>query len=63
MLLYLVETMNRLKVDEQTFFRMAHVWSFGTDPSVQDDVAQWKLHGIVPRYVQKYLQYIKESTS
>jgi len=63
MLLYLVAIMNRLKVDEQTFFRLAHVWSFGTDPDVSTDVAQFKLHAVVPHYVRKYVQHIKESTS
>ena len=63
MLLYLVAIMNRLKVDEQTFFRLAHVWSFGTDPDVSTDVAQFKLNAVVPPYVRKYLQHIKESTS
>jgi hypothetical protein len=63
MLLYLVETLNRLRTDEQTFFRMAHVWCFGTDPDVSNDVAQYKLHGIVPKYVQRYLTHVKEETS
>ena len=62
MLLYLVAIMNRLKVDEQTFFRLAHVWSFGTDPDVSTDVAQFKLHAVVPHYVRKYVQHIKETT-
>ena len=63
MLLYLVATMVRLKVDEQTFFRIAHVWAFGTDPDVSTDVAQFKLHAIVPPYVRKYLHHIRESTT
>lgn len=63
MLLALVETIHRLKVDEQTFFRLAHVWSFGTDPDVSTDVCQWRLHGIVPPYVRKYVVHINEETT
>ena len=59
MLLSLCETMARLKVDEQTFFRMAHIWSFGTDPDVSTDVCQFKLHGIVPPYVKRYLEHVR----
>lgn len=61
--LYLVNAMNRLNVDELTFFRMAHIYSFGTDPDLSTDVAQYKLHGIIPLYVGKYLQHIKEEST
>lgn len=63
MILAVAETMHRLKIDEQTFFRLAHVWSFGTDPDVTTDVVQWKLHGIVPPYVRKYVAHVNEETT
>ena len=59
MLLYLMNTMKRLNVDNLTFFRMAHIWSFGTDPVLSDDVAQFMLHGIIPKYVQSYLRHLQ----
>jgi len=58
--LYLVYEMRRLKVDELTFFRIAHVWSFGTDPDLHDDVAQYKLHAVIPKYVEKYVQNLQQ---
>lgn len=63
MILAVVETIHRLKVDEQTFFRIAHVWSFGTEPdNPTTDLCQWRLHGIVPPYVRKYVSYINETS-
>lgn len=59
MLLFLVNKMRQLKADELTFFRIAHVWAFGTDPDLHDDVAQFKLHGIVPVYVRNYLKTLQ----
>jgi hypothetical protein len=63
MVLYLVHTMNKLKVDNLTFFRMAHVWCFGTDPPLHDDVAQFLLHSVVPKYVERYLAHLREQTT
>ena len=59
----LLRAMRKADCDTQTFFRIAHIHQFGTDPDVSTDVAQFKLHAIVPPYVCKYLQHIKESTS
>jgi len=60
MMLYLVETMKRLRLDNHTFFRLAHIWAFrGRDPQIHDDVAQFELHGVVPKYVQRYLHEIQ----
>lgn len=53
-----VEAMTRAKVDEQTFFRLAHIYCFGSDANVSTDVAQFKLHAIVPPFV---LRYVRES--
>lgn len=63
MLLYLIATCERLRVDDSTFFRLAHVWGFGTDPDLTGDVQLFRERGFIPYYVQKYLQHIKESTS
>lgn len=62
MLLYLVNTMDRLRVDERTFFRIAHIWCFGTDPDLGNDVQEFKLFGRIPKYVQRYLNHLKETT-
>ncbi len=60
MMLYLVNTMIRLNLSEHEFFRLAHIWAFkGRDPNIHDDVAQYQLNGVVPKYVQRYLHYIQ----
>lgn len=50
--------MSETKSDEQTFFRMAHIFLFGTDPDLSNDVAQYKLHAIIPVYVIRYLEQL-----
>jgi hypothetical protein len=57
--LFLVNKLNQLKVDAQTFFRIAHVWAFGTDPDLSNDVAQYQLHAVIPRYVISYLKSLQ----
>lgn len=50
--------LDELQMEVHPFFRVAHVWSFGTDPDLNDDVAQYRIHGIIPIYVSKYLDAI-----
>lgn len=57
--LFLCNKMAQLHVDELTFFRIAHVWAFGTDPDLSTDVAQYKLHALIPRYVVNYLKSLQ----
>lgn len=47
--------LDELRMDVHTFFRVSHVWCFGTDPDLNDDVAQFRLHSVIPRYVVRYL--------
>jgi hypothetical protein len=48
-----------LDVDAATFFRMAHIRVFnGRDPQIHDDVAQWTLNGVVPKYVQRFINEV-----
>lgn len=60
MILYLVETMRRLNVDTHTFFRMAHIRMFNTDPDLSNDVCQFHMHAIVPKYVCSYLKLLQQ---
>ena len=57
---FLKNKLNELRTDEATFFRMAHVFFFGSDPDLSTDVAQFKLHAIIPRYVMRYLDHLAE---
>ena len=57
--LFLVAKLNQLRLDDVTFFRIAHVWAFGTDPDLSTDVAQYRLHALIPRYVVSYLKTLQ----
>jgi hypothetical protein len=59
MFLFFSYKLSQLKMDELTFFRVAHVWAFGTDPDLHDDLAQYLLHGILPKYVVNYLKTLQ----
>jgi len=52
--------MNKARTDEQSFFRSAYIWRFGKDTDVSNDVCQYKLHAIVPRYVEEYVANIQQ---
>jgi hypothetical protein len=56
----LTETLEKLRIDEHTFFRIAHQARFGHMPNLQRDVIEYKVAGIVPVYVTWYLSHIKE---
>lgn len=61
--LFLVNKMNELNVDELTFFRIAHVYLFATDPDMSNLVAQYKLHGIIPAHVVSYIKILEGELS
>lgn len=58
--LYLAETMRRLRVDPQYFFRMAHQWRFTKDAEVTRDVLEYKCAGIIPVYVREYVGHLQQ---
>jgi hypothetical protein len=60
--LYLVATLDELRCDEQHLFRMAHVWAFQKDVSVANEVAQYRLHGLIPQYVCRFLKHRQNVT-
>lgn len=57
-----LDMMMLTKCDEETFFRTAHFYVLGCDADVTNAVAQFKLHAIVPDYVQTYAQEVWETT-
>lgn len=59
MYLYLREKIHSLGDDEQTFFRTAYMWRFGKDADVSSDVAQYRLHAVIPKYVEAYVQHLQ----
>lgn len=61
MFLYLAHKIHEAGGDEQRFFRCAYMWRFGKDYDCVTDVVQYKLHAIVPRYVQDYVRHLQSS--
>lgn len=53
--------MEETQTDELTFFRLAHIFFFGSDPDLSNDVAQYKIHAIIPNYVIRYIDHILET--
>jgi len=49
------QKLDELRVDVYTFFRLAHIYSFGTDPDMSTEVAQYTMYAIIPKYVERYL--------
>jgi hypothetical protein len=56
----LIERLNELRAEDHLFFRIAHFWRFGTTPDLSNDVAQYRLHGIIPKYVMAYLDHLSQ---
>lgn len=50
-----LDKMSELRVDFITLCRIAHVREFGTDPDQNQSYINWKQHGLIPSYVQKFL--------
>jgi hypothetical protein len=55
----LLDAIHRLNVTVEQFFRMAHLWKFGRDPSLIADVTEYLQHAIVPKYVAEYIDHIE----
>lgn len=54
--------LEELRIDVHTFFRIAHVHEFGTDPDMSNQVAQWRMHAVIPRFVCDYLDSLEGET-
>lgn len=51
-----MDKMAELKVDFITLARIAHVRKFGTDPDQNQSWLNYKLHGIVPSFVEEFVR-------
>lgn len=56
-----LDAMTYKQVNEEVFFKLAFVFCFGVTADVSTDVAQFKLHAIVPAYVLQYVKVILET--
>lgn len=57
MFLQLHEAMERTKLTELEFFNTCYQYVFDKIRDCSDDVAQFKLHAIIPLYVQQFLRH------
>ena len=55
MLLKVSEFLTRKRQREHSLFTVAYFWKFQKYPDLREDVAQFKLHGVVPAYVLEYI--------
>lgn len=59
MLLAIKERLLRLRLDSKTFFRMAHMFCFGRDVDLTEDVRRFETNGVVPKYVERYMAHLQ----
>lgn len=63
MILYLQEKLRQLNMSYNQFFAVAFWWQFKRTSMLNDDEAQYLLHGVIPRYVVNYLKHIQQKES
>lgn len=59
MLLYLKAKIAELGTDEHQFFRTAYMWRFGKVLFSDTDALQYRLHAVVPKYVEDYIHHLQ----
>lgn len=60
MLLFLKYAIAESGCDEHMFFRVAYYWRFGKMLYSDTDALQYRLHAVVPRYVEDYVHHLQE---
>jgi hypothetical protein len=60
MLLYLKEAIKRCGNDDLQFFQTSYTWMFDRVFECTTDVLQYRLHGVVPKYVQEYVKHLQQ---
>lgn len=53
--------MEQRKLTPFNFFRLAHIFKFGRDVNVANDVAIYNSKGTLPPYVESYVRHIQET--
>jgi uncharacterized protein YhfF len=56
MKLFMMNLLRERNLTIGEFFRLAHVWKFGKDRDMSDSVAQYVMHGVIPKFVCEYLK-------
>jgi hypothetical protein len=60
MLLYLKHAISLSGNDEHSFFRSAYYWRFKKILYTDSDALQYRLHAVVPKYVEEYVIHLQE---
>lgn len=60
MLLYLKEKIKQCGGDDLQFFQCSYIWKFDKFYECVADIAQYRLHGVIPRYVQEYIKHLQQ---
>ena len=61
MLLYLYQKLKELRISAHEFFQIAYMAKFNKLMDLNDDFAQYLLHGVLPKYVVEYLKHLQEN--
>lgn len=59
MLLYLKHAIAQTGNNEHDFFRSAYYWRFQKVLCSDTDAIQYRLHAVVPKYVEEYIHHIQ----
>lgn len=62
MLLYLQHLINESHSDCHTFFRAAYYWRFNKMLYTDTDSQEFRLHSVIPKYVEEYVKHIQEKS-
>ena len=57
----MLDYVSRNRIQLYDFFRYAHIWRFERDVDVSTDLVQFKLHAIMPRFVEEYVCHIQRT--
>lgn len=60
MILYFNAKLEALRLTPHEFFHIAHVALFNRDAQLEDDFAQYLMHGVLPKYVVNYLKRMQQ---
>jgi spore maturation protein CgeB len=53
------ELIARSAMGDYGFFTSAYQWRFGKQYDCWNDVAQYRLHGVIPKYVEEFIANIE----
>lgn len=61
MLLFLKYAIKATGDNDLLFFETAYYWRFQKRQEVFNDLVQYRLHAIVPKYVEEYVRHLQQT--